>query len=67
MIPYLFHDGEAYHIETSPLIFSANQWTGFYMIETSVRKELKTSENPCLTLSTSMLNFYDPLTTSKNP
>ena len=28
------------HIETSPLICSANQWTGFYMIWTSVVKEL---------------------------
>ena len=28
--------------ETSPLIFSANQWTGFYMITASVMKELKT-------------------------
>ena len=25
----------------SPLICSANQWTGFYMIQTSVMKELK--------------------------
>ena len=29
-----------YHIETSPLICSANQCTGFYMAETSVMKEL---------------------------
>ena len=28
------------HIETSPLIYSANQWTGFYMIGTSFMKEL---------------------------
>ena len=28
----LFHDGGRYHIETSPLIFRANQWTGFYMV-----------------------------------
>ena len=27
-------------IETSPLICSVNQWTGFYMITTSVKKEL---------------------------
>ena len=37
---YLFHDGGRYHIETSPLICSANQWTGFYMITASVMKEL---------------------------
>ena len=29
-----------YRIETSPLIWRANQWTGFYIIETSVMKEL---------------------------
>ena len=27
-------------MEVSPLICSANQWTGFYMIGTSVFKEL---------------------------
>ena len=30
-----------YHIETSPLICSANQWTGFYMITASVLKGLR--------------------------
>ena len=35
-----FHDGGRYHIETSPLICSANQWTDFYMITASVMKEL---------------------------
>ena len=29
-----------YHIENGLLIFSANQWAGFYMIETSFMKEL---------------------------
>ena len=37
----LFHDGGPYHIETSPLIFSANQWTDFYIIANSVMKEVK--------------------------
>ena len=27
-------------METSPLIFRANQWTGFYVIGASVTKEL---------------------------
>ena len=36
----LFHDGGHHHIETSSLICYANQWTGVYMIETSVIKEL---------------------------
>ena len=30
-----------YYTETSPLICRENQWTGFYMIRTSVIKELK--------------------------
>ena len=36
-------------VETSPLICSANQWTGFYMITTSVMNELskKISFNSC--------------------
>ena len=29
------------HIETSPLVCSANQWTGFYMITASAMKELR--------------------------
>ena len=37
----LFHDGGRCPIETSPLICSANQWTGFYMITASVMKELR--------------------------
>ena len=35
-----FMDGGRYHIETSPLICSASQWTGFYMITTPVMKKL---------------------------
>ena len=38
----VFHGGDLCHIKTSPLIFRGNQWTGFYMIGTSVMKELKT-------------------------
>ena len=41
VIDQLFHDGDRYHIETSPLICSENQWTGFYMITASVMKVLK--------------------------
>ena len=36
----LFHHGGRYHVETSPFIWGANQWTGFYMITASVMKEL---------------------------
>ena len=39
-VSLLFHDRGRYHIETSPLICSANQWTGFCMIMASVMKEL---------------------------
>ena len=31
------------YIETSPLIWGTNQWTGFYMITASVMKELKST------------------------
>ena len=44
LITWLFHDGGRRHIETSPLICSANQWTGFYMTTASVMKDLKTRE-----------------------
>ena len=37
----LYIYGGRYNIETSQLICSANQWTGFYMITASVIKELK--------------------------
>ena len=37
-----FQDRGRYHIETSPLICEADQWTGFYMITVSVLKELLT-------------------------
>ena len=37
----LSHDGDSYHMETSPFICTVNQWTGFYMIGTSTMKELK--------------------------
>ena len=37
----LYYNGGCYHIETSPLICLANQWTGSYMITDSVMKELK--------------------------
>ena len=30
-------------METSPLIYSANLWAGFFMIKTSVMKELRRS------------------------
>ena len=36
----LFHDRSPYDMETSSLICSTNRWTGFYMIETSIMREL---------------------------
>ena len=49
MFFWLFYDESPYHIETNLLICSVNQWTGFYMIGTSVTKELKNekSETVC--------------------
>ena len=40
-INYFFQDEDPYHIVTSSLICRANQWTGFYIIEISVMKQLK--------------------------
>ena len=37
---WLYREGGPYHIETSPLICSANKRTGFYMIVTSITEEL---------------------------
>ena len=39
----LFHEGDSCRIETSPLICSANQYTDFYTIGTSLMKELRRS------------------------
>ena len=35
-----FMTGGPYHKETNPFICSANQWTGFYMLGTSVMEAL---------------------------
>ena len=40
----LSYDGGRFHIETSPFICAANQWTGFYMITDSVMKELNSGK-----------------------
>ena len=37
-----FQDGGCCHIETSPLICGANQWTSFYMITACILKGLST-------------------------
>ena len=55
--PELFHDGGPYHIETSPLICRANQWTGFFMIGTSAMEEFKS-------LSTSPPSWFSRSTAS---
>ena len=57
---YLFHDGGPYHIETSSLTCTANQWTGFYMIGTSVMKVMLNYVKIILLLTHFMLpvSFY---------
>ena len=40
LIKLIFYDGGLYHIEISPLVFSTNQWTDFYMVGTSVIKKV---------------------------
>ena len=65
-----FHDGGSYHIETSPLICRANEWTGFYMIGTSAMKELRDTVNRliaiqmCVNPFQANVRFLYPLETS---
>ena len=40
MICLTLSSWSSYHIETSPLICSANQWTGFYIAGTLIMREL---------------------------
>ena len=42
----LIHERGPYHIETIPFICSVNEWTGFFMIGTSVMEELKHFDQP---------------------
>ena len=47
-------------MEISPLIYSANQWTGFYMIGASVIKELNQQQQvirDCLQISLLILRL----------
>ena len=37
---YFLHGGGPYHVETSPWTCSGNQWIGFYLIGTSIMKDL---------------------------
>ena len=64
----LFHDGGPYHIETSPLICRANQWTGFCKIGISIIPELRvtlvifntnlTLPTPCISESCIKIDIY---------
>ena len=54
-ITNLFHDGGRYHVKTSPLICSAYQWTGFYMITASV---VMTELKLILQIITPGINIY---------
>ena len=54
-----FHDGGRCHIETSPLICSANEWIGFYKITASVMKELIMLNMPAYTLINRVLNILN--------
>ena len=44
----LFYDEGLYYIVTSPLIYTANQWAGFYMIGSSVMKDCERKGNDYL-------------------
>ena len=47
------------YIETSPLIWGTNQWTGFYIITASVKKELKLKNKNLLFLVQKLLEMYE--------
>ena len=54
------------HIETSPLICSANQWTGFYMVTALAMKELSLQSQSLLkSVETSPLRQYHTFLTFK--
>ena len=55
----LFHDGGPYHIQTSPLICSANQWNGFYIIGTSVMNEIRNGFSNTETYRDTFLNWCE--------
>ena len=55
----LFHEGGPFHIETSLLICSANQWTGFYMIDTCIMKELTTEHKKTRTFPYLPATFFN--------
>ena len=40
-VSQLFNDESPYYMKNSLLIYRANQWTGFYMIEIFLMRELK--------------------------
>ena len=54
----LFHDGDRYHIETSPLICKANQWTGFYKITASNMKELRNIQHSMSMVLTTRFHIW---------
>ena len=60
-IYWVFHEGGPYHTETSLLIPRANQWTGFYMIETFLMKVLK-----CLSSWVTMLRHVQRFQSTHN-
>ena len=54
----IFYSGRPYLIETSPLIFSANQWTDSHIVRTSVMKELKVKISPKISLTTETSQIF---------
>ena len=56
------HDGSLHHIETTTLICYANQWTGFYMAETSVMKELRAKSKRKFRTK---INFFETIGTAQ--
>ena len=58
MFGKLFPDKSPYHIETSPFIWRANQCIGFYVIGTSVMKEISSNSYLLSHLYRLILRFF---------
>ena len=63
-MPHFFNSfmTEVYHTETNPLTCRANQWTGFYMIWTSGKKELRDQCQRNIRSYQRLINGKGPLT-----
>ena len=56
-IHWFFHDGDPYHLENSPLICSAIQWSGYCMTKTSTTKKLNVIKPQNLSIKSYLIHI----------